>query len=219
MKLTASEENYIKAVYHLGGDQRQVSTNELADLLRTRPASVTDMLKRLRTKKLLLYERYKGFRLSAEGRKLSLGIVRRHRLWESFLSEKLRFSWDEVHEVAEQLEHVGSQLLIDRLDEYLGFPRFDPHGDPIPDPQGKIQATRQVALTECPLQVSATVSHVANQSPQMLEILGHYRIAIGTRLEVRRRFHYDNSLEIRVRNQPAVVVSEPIARNVYVKPV
>jgi DtxR family Mn-dependent transcriptional regulator len=217
MNLTASEENYIKAVFHLRGDQRQVSTNELADLLRTRPASVTDMLKKLRDKKLLQYERYQGFRLSMEGRKLALGIVRRHRLWETFLSEKLRFSWDEVHEVAEQLEHVRSQLLIDRMDELLGFPRFDPHGDPIPEAQGRIRANKQLALAECPLQLTATVSHVANQSAEMLEILGHYRIAMGTKLEVRRRFEYDKSLEIRVRNHPAIVVSEQIARNVYVQ--
>jgi DtxR family Mn-dependent transcriptional regulator len=217
MNLSASEENYVKAVYHLRGDQRQVSTNELAELLHTRPASVTDMLKKLRDKKLLQYERYQGFRLSPEGRKLALGIIRKHRLWETFLSEKLRFSWDEVHEVAEQLEHVRSQLLIDRMDEFLGFPRFDPHGDPIPDPHGRIRAHKQVALSDCPLQLVATVSHVANQSAGMLEVLGHYRIAIGTKLEVRRRFDYDNSLEIRVRNQPAVVVSEQIARNVYVQ--
>jgi DtxR family Mn-dependent transcriptional regulator len=217
MKITASEENYIKAVFHLKGDQRQVSTNELAELLRTKPASVTDMLKKLRTKKLLQYERYQGFRLSAEGRKLALGIVRKHRLWESFLSDKLRFNWDEVHDVAEQLEHVRSQLLIDRLDEYLGYPRFDPHGDPIPDPQGRMENARQVSLSECPPLSVVTVSHVANQSTEMLEILGHHRIAIGTRLELRRKFPYDRSIEIKVRNKPAIVISEPVARNIYVK--
>jgi DtxR family Mn-dependent transcriptional regulator len=219
MKLTSSEENYIKAVYHLRGDQRLVSTNELAELLATRPASVTDMLKKLRTKKLLQYERYQGFKLSAEGKKMALGIIRRHRLWESFLSEKLRFNWDQVHDVAEQLEHIRSSLLIDRLDEFLGFPRFDPHGDPIPDPQGKMQVSRHLPLDECPLLTFAIVSHVTNQSNQMLEILGHHRIAIGTKLEVRRKFHYDHSLEIRIRNQPAIVISEQVARNIHVKPV
>ncbi len=126
MTYTVSEENYIKAIFHLQGEEGLVNTNSLSAELLTRPASVTDMLKKLKAKKLVSYERYKGFRLSQEGKKVALGIIRRHRLWEFFLSEKLRFSWDEVHEVAEQLEHVTSVKLIDKLDEYLGFPRLPP---------------------------------------------------------------------------------------------
>lgn len=136
VRYSISEENYIKAIFHLQKQTAQVSTQELSGALQTKPASVTDMLKRLKTKKLLNYKPYYGFRLSAEGNRVALGIIRKHRLWEYFLAEKLDFSWDEVHEVAEQLEHVSSAKLIDKLDAYLGFPKFDPHGDPIPDQNG-----------------------------------------------------------------------------------
>lgn len=214
---STSEENYIKAIYHLQGNEGMVTTNELSAELKTRPASVTDMLKKLKAKKLLHYERYKGFRLSTEGKKVALGIIRRHRLWEYFLSEKLKFSWDEVHEVAEQLEHVTSRKLIDKLDEYLGFPRVDPHGDPIPDQQGKISSTEQQPITEIPLNQAMEVCHVANQTTEMLDILKHHHISIGTRVEVRKKFGFDNSLEIKVgKNQP-FVLSESVARFIWVK--
>ena len=214
---STSEENYIKAIYHLQGDEGMVTTNELSAELKTRPASVTDMLKKLKTKKLLIYERYQGFRLSAEGKKVALGIIRRHRLWEFFLSEKLKFSWDEVHEVAEQLEHVTSKKLIDKLDEYLGFPRFDPHGDPIPDQQGKISAFERIPITEVPLNAVVEVCHVANQTHEMLDILKHNQIIIGTKLEVKKRFSFDNSLEIKSGKHQPFVLSEFVARHVWVK--
>lgn len=217
MNYSTSEENYIKAIYHLQGNEGMVTTNELSAELKTRPASVTDMLKKLKAKKLLHHERYKGFRLSTEGKKVALGIIRRHRLWEYFLSEKLKFSWDEVHEVAEQLEHVTSRKLIDKLDEYLGFPRVDPHGDPIPDQQGKISSTEQQPITEIPLNQAMEVCHVANQTTEMLDILKHHHISIGTRVEVRKKFGFDNSLEIKVgKNQP-FVLSESVARFIWVK--
>jgi DtxR family Mn-dependent transcriptional regulator len=211
------EENYIKAIYHLQGDDGMVTTNELSAELKTRPASVTDMLKKLKLKKLLIYEKYQGFRLSAEGRKVALGIIRRHRLWEFFLSEKLKFSWDEVHEVAEQLEHVTSKKLIDKLDEYLDFPRFDPHGDPIPDQHGKIATHERVSITVIPLNLVMEVCHVGNQAPEMLDILKHNNIAIGTKLEVKKKFAFDNSLEIKTGRQQPFILSEAVARHVWVK--
>jgi DtxR family Mn-dependent transcriptional regulator len=217
MNYSSSEENYIKTIYHLRGDERMVNTNELAERLHTRPASVTDMLKKLKTKKLLHYERYQGFRLSPEGRKVALGIIRRHRLWEFFLSEKLHFEWDEVHVVAEELEHVSSKKLIDKLDEYLGFPRFDPHGDPIPDQQGKMQTLQQTPLTEWPAQTAAEVSKVTNQSNEMLEILRHHQIGIGTRLEIKKKFSFDQSVEIKIRNAVPFLLSEQVARHIWVK--
>src|SRR5687767_3179375 len=163
LNYSTSEENYIKAIFHLQGQSGTVTTNELAKQLKTRPASVTDMMKKLKAKKLLLYEPYQGFRLSNEGSKVALGIIRRHRLWEYFLAEKLKFTWDEVHEVAEHLEHVSSKKLIDKLDEFLGFPRVDPHGDPIPDMYGKIESSKQVCITEFPMNKPAIVSHVSDQ--------------------------------------------------------
>ena len=213
---STSEENYIKAIYHLQPDGI-VTTNELAGELNTRAASVTGMMKKLRTKKLVHYESYKGFRLTAEGRRLALMIVRRHRLWEYFLAEKLKFSWDEVHVVAEEMEHVSSKKLIDKLDEFLGFPRTDPHGDPIPDANGKIEVSRNICLTELPLNKTAVVSYVSDQSIEMLELLGHKKISIGTPIEIRKKFSYDQSMEIRIRQQPATTISGELAKNIFVR--
>src|SRR5215510_3260813 len=136
------------------------------------------MMKKLKAKKLVHYEAYRGFRLTAEGKKLALLIIRRHRLWEFFLAEKLKFSWDEVHAVAEDLEHVSSKKLIDKLDEFLGFPRYDPHGDPIPDMNGKIENSKQVCLHDLPFDKQAMVCHVSDQSNEMLELLRHKKIGI-----------------------------------------
>lgn len=223
LNFSTSEENYIKAIFHLQKDG-MVTTNELSAELRTRPASVTDMMKKLRTKKLVHYKAYKGFRLTPEGNKVALLIIRRHRLWEFFLAEKLKFNWDEVHEVAEDLEHVSSKKLIDKLDEYLGFPRVDPHGDPIPDSNGRIETSKQVCLTELPLNKPAVVCHVSDQSSEMLDLLGHKKIAIGTRLEVKKKFSFDKSFEIKIRQQkkgsaepPASNISWELARNIYLK--
>jgi DtxR family transcriptional regulator, Mn-dependent transcriptional regulator len=223
LNYSTSEENYIKAIFHLQKDG-MVTTNELSAELHTRPASVTDMMKKLRTKKLVHYKPYKGFRLTADGSKVALLIIRRHRLWEFFLASKLQFNWDEVHEVAEDLEHVSSKKLIDKLDEFLGFPRFDPHGDPIPDSNGRIETNKQVCLTELPLNKTAVVCHVSDQSTEMLELLGHKKIGIGTRLEVKKKFSFDQSLEIKIRQfkkgltePPASNISRELAKNIYLK--
>ena len=223
LNYSTSEENYIKAIFHLQTDG-SVTTNELAGELKTRPASVTDMMKKLRAKKLVHYEAYRGFRLTGEGRKLALLIIRRHRLWEYFLAEKLKFSWDEVHAVAEDLEHVSSKKLVDKLDEFLGFPRFDPHGDPIPDANGKIETAKQVCLADLPLNTTGFVCYVSDQSTEMLELLGHKNIAIGTRLEIKKKFSFDQSLEVRIRpsrkmpsEQASTTISGELARNIFVK--
>ncbi|HYE54177.1 MAG TPA: metal-dependent transcriptional regulator [Chitinophagaceae bacterium] len=218
MKYSASQENYLKAIFHLQSQDGVVSTNELAEELQTRAASVTDMLKKLKDQKLLIYERYKGFRLSSEGRKVAIQIIRKHRLWEYFLVEKLNFGWDEVHEIAEELEHISSKKLIDRLDEYLDFPKADPHGDPIPDSNGKFERVDQVNLIDLPLNQPAEISGVSNQSAEMLDDLAHKQIAIGTRIEVKKKFRFDNSLEIKIRNQ-SVTISEQLAKHLYVKKV
>src|ERR1700743_668161 len=135
MKVSASKENHLKAIFHLQQELGIVTTNALAAALRTRPASVTDMCKKLKEQKMLIYERYKGFKLSAEGKKAAVQVIRKHRLWEYFLVKKLQFGWEEVHEIAEELEHISSRALIDRLDAYLGYPATDPTGDPIPNSQ------------------------------------------------------------------------------------
>jgi DtxR family Mn-dependent transcriptional regulator len=175
------------------------------------------MLKKLKAKKLLIYEKYQGFKLSADGKKIALGIIRKHRLWEYFLVKKLEFGWDEVHEIAEQLEHINSPILVDKLDSYLNFPKFDPHGDPIPDVNGKMELSKQINLIDLDINQPAEVSAVGSQSTQLLELLRHKNISIGTKLEVKRRFSFDNSIEIKIKNIPAFSISQQLAQTLFVK--
>jgi DtxR family Mn-dependent transcriptional regulator len=214
LNYTTSEENYLKAIFHLQAEEDTVTTNVLADKLQTKPASVTDMMKKLNAKKLLHYKPYYGFSLSPEGKKIALFVIRRHRLWEFFLSEKLKFGWNEVHQLAEELEHVSSRQLIDRLDEYLGYPAFDPHGDPIPDSKGKIKNTNRISVVQLPLNQSAEVCQVTNQSDEMLELLQHKHIGIGTKLEVKKHFDFDHSIELKIKGA-TVTISEQLAQNIF----
>jgi DtxR family Mn-dependent transcriptional regulator len=215
MQHTSSEENYIKAIYHLEHSHEKVSTSLLSAEIKTRPASVTDMLKKLQLKKIVDYKPYYGFTLTEAGKKTALNIIRKHRLWEYFLVNKLGFAWDKVHAVAEDLEHISSPELVQRLDNFLDHPSFDPHGDPIPDNKGKIKILKQANLIEVPLKKSATVSSVKNQSSEMLELLKHYNISIGSKIKVNRRFNFDNSVEIKVDKNPLTVISNQVAINVY----
>lgn len=219
MNFSTAEENYIKAIYRLQQTDSNVSTNELSAELKTKPASVTDMLKRLKGKKILHYERYYGVTLTAEGKKVALSIIRRHRLWEYFLAEKLHFSWDAVHSIAEQLEHVSGNELIERLDEFLGFPKNDPHGDPIPDKNGKVEIINQIHLQQLKENVPAIVTAVGDQNSSLLEMLRLKKIIIGTKLEIKKRFEFDHSVEIKIRNQPLTTLSDQLAKNIFVKPI
>lgn len=216
MNYTTSEENYLKAIFHLQEAEGQVSTTALAEKLQTRPASVTDMMKKLSAKKLLHYKPYHGFSLSAEGKRIAIFVVRRHRLWEYFLSEKLQFAWNEVHSFAEDLEHVSSRELTDRLDAFLGYPPFDPHGDPIPDSKGRLRVQKGRPLSGLAPNEPATVCHVANQTDEMLTLLQHKHIGIGTKIEVKKHFDFDHSLELRIKNQ-TVTISEQLAKNIFVQ--
>ncbi|MEP6465771.1 MAG: metal-dependent transcriptional regulator [Parafilimonas sp.] len=215
---SVAEENYIKSIYHLQQLSESVSTNALADHLKSRPASITDMLKKLHAKGLLNYNPYKGFRLSREGNKVALLIIRRHRLWEFFLVDQLQFNWEEVHEVAEELEHIRSKKLVDKLDAFLGFPKFDPHGDPIPDNNGKISAQQQLPLSNLPLNQQAVITSVQNQASELLSFLSSQNIIIGTRLEVKRRLSFDNSIEIKFKNKQSLTLSEQVANAIQVNP-
>jgi len=216
LKLSHSEENYLKAIFHLQVETATVSTNALAQQLDARPASITDMMKKLSQKGLLHYKPYYGFYLSAEGKKLAVHIVRRHRLWEYFLSEKLGFSWDEVHSVAEQLEHIRSKKLIDKLDEFLNFPQFDPHGDPIPDGKGRVKKRVKLSLHQLLPNQKATVVRVSNQSEEMLELLKHKNIGIGTLVEVKKRFDFDQSVQVKVAPKGLETISEQLAKHIFV---
>jgi DtxR family transcriptional regulator, Mn-dependent transcriptional regulator len=215
--LTYVEENYLKSIYHLSNQgQAEVSTNALAEALCTRPASVTDMLKKLSTKELIHYVKYQGVSLTSEGKQQALQIVRKHRLWEVFLFQKLNFTWDEVHEVAEQLEHIQSTTLIKRLDEFLGFPEVDPHGDPIPDAQGRIKARQKYPLQEMQIDKQGVVIGVRETSALFLQFLDKVGIQIGSRIKMLDKIPFDGSVEISINEKSPVILSHDIAKNIYV---
>ena len=216
MKLSESEENYIKSIYTLQEKTGKVNTNSLAKFLNTSAASITDMLKKLKLKKVLEYKRYYGFHLNEAGKKEALKIIRRHRLWEFFLVSKLGMEWEKVHDIAEELEHVSSLELINKLDTYLGNPKIDPHGDPIPDESGNIQALKQIVLVEFPVNKSAVVSSVSNQTPEMMEMLNHYSIGIGSHIKILKSFEFDGSLEIKIARKPECIISGLVAQNIFV---
>ena len=216
MKFSESEENYIKSIYTLQSKTEKVNTNSLAGYLNTRAASVTDMLKKLKSKKLLEYKRYYGFRLNETGIKEALRIIRRHRLWEFFLVSKLGMEWDKVHAIAEELEHVSSGDLIKKLDQYLGLPKIDPHGDPIPNEKGEMPFLKQIPLDEFALRKSGIVSSVSNQTLEMMQMLNYYGIGIGSQIKVLKSFNFDGSLQVKVAKQAACIVSSQVAQNIYV---
>ncbi|MFH6602834.1 metal-dependent transcriptional regulator [Maribacter algicola] len=215
--MTLSEEDYIKAIYHLGkGENKTVSTNAVAEQMETKPSSVTDMVKKLSEKGLVNYIPYKGVSLTEYGQKTALSIVRKHRLWEVFLVEKLDFSWDEVHEVAEQLEHIKSEKLIDSLDRHLGFPQVDPHGDPIPSKKGEFKKAVKKLLNEVPIGSSGICVGVKDSSPPFLKFLDKHKIALGDKITVMDKEEFDGSLHIRVK-EADIHISNLIATNLYLK--
>lgn len=195
-----TEENYLKAIFHLSqeGVQR-VYTSDLALKLGISPASVTDMLKKLHEKQWIEYEKSRGFLLTKTGTSLALQVIRKHRLWELFLVQHLHFKWDEVHEVAEQLEHIHSEKLIQRLDEVLGFPKFDPHGDPIPDQKGSMARRKIRALTEADLGKKYVLRKITDHSKEFLDFLSRKKLLIGGEIELLGKEDTDQSLEIRVQ--------------------
>ncbi len=218
MNLTVAEENYIKAIYKLQEGDQAVTTNALAYELDTKPASVTDMAKKLKEKKLIDYEKYQGITLTPEGRKTALQVVRRHRLWECFLVDKLSFSWEEVHELAEELEHVRSEKLINRLSDFLGNPVIDPHGDPIPDAQGKMAKPRPQTPLDQANAKRLVVTAVSDQSTALLAFLNAKGIQLGTQIEIVAHYEFDNSIEIKMKHLPSLTISEQVAKNIMVRP-
>ncbi|WP_342647829.1 metal-dependent transcriptional regulator [Mucilaginibacter sp. CSA2-8R] len=211
-----TEENYLKSIYHLLLSKDSATTNEIAAAIGTKAATVTDMLKKLAEKKLINYTRYQGVSLTEQGKKSALGIVRKHRLWEYFLVEKLKFKWDEVHEMAEELEHITSVKLIDRLDEFMGCPQFDPHGDPIPDAQGNInqhEALQSALLLnkgQC-----AKIAGVTNHSASFLQYLEKSRLTLGQTIVVTDVSNYDLSVTVPPSNKE-FNISHEVAKNILV---
>ena len=215
--LTSAEENYLKAIYHLSeGGKKGVSTNDVSAAMKTKPASVSDMLRKLGEKEVIEYRKYYGLHITEEGKKLALQTIRKHRLWEVFLVEKLKFSWDEVEEVADELSHVKSRVLIQRLDEYLGFPKFDPHGDPIPDEYGDVRARPRLPLNELDLGSTGQIVAVKDSSPAFLRYLDKVGAYIGARIKVLDKTEFDGSVEILVDNKKSIFMSKDVAGNILV---
>lgn len=215
--MTRSEENYLKTIFHLGGgDSKSITTNAIAEQMETKPSSVTDMAKKLLEKGLVDYVRYQGVSLTDSGIKTALSIIRKHRLWEVFLVEKLDFNWDEVHEVAEQLEHIKSEKLIDKLDELLDFPKYDPHGDPIPTKDGKFQERDEKLLSEMAINSTGICVGVKDSSVPFLKFLDKNKIALGNTIKVMDKEDFDNSLRIQMEGKE-MRISYQIASNLYVK--
>tara|TARA_R110002012_G_scaffold66614_1_gene173941 strand:- start:23301 stop:23996 length:696 start_codon:yes stop_codon:yes gene_type:complete len=215
--MTRSEENYLKTIFHLGGgDSKSITTNAIAEQMETKPSSVTDMAKKLSEKGLVDYVRYQGISLTDAGVKTALSIIRKHRLWEVFLVEKLDFTWDEVHEVAEQLEHIKSEKLVDKIDELLNFPKYDPHGDPIPTKDGKFQERDEKLLSEMAINSKGVCVGVKDSSVPFLKFLDKNNIALGNTIKVMDKEDFDNSLRIQMEGKE-MRISHQIASNLYVK--
>ncbi|MCM4152381.1 metal-dependent transcriptional regulator [Arenibacter sp. N53] len=215
--LSQTEENYLKEIYALQeGNQWAVSTNSIAEKMQTKASSVTDMLQKLSNKGLVDYTKYRGSRLSGKGNDKAISIVRKHRLWETFLVEKLNFLWDEVHDIAEQLEHIKSEKLIKKLEAYLGSPKFDPHGHPIPNGNGEITKVNRVSLAEFRIEEVGIFVGVKDSSDSFLKYLSKNKIAIGDTLKLLYIEPFDNSFLI-YTNSRQFVISENVAKNLYLK--
>lgn len=212
-----TEENYLKAIFKIAEkNSAAVTTNALAAAMQTTAASATDMIKRLADKQLVVYEKYRGVALTEEGSRIATALIRAHRLWEVFLVDKLQFSWDEVHDMAEELEHIPGAMLIERLDAFLGHPKFDPHGDPIPDANGQWARQTRVLLAELPLGERGTVSGVDDHSPAFLQYLNQIGLTLGAPVELLERFAYDQSVRVRAAEGRELVLSEKVCQNLFV---
>ena len=215
--MTFSEENYLKTIYHLTtNSDAEISTNAIAEMMVTKASSVTDMLKKLAEKDLVNYKKYQGVSLTDEGKLAAKMIVRKHRLWEVFLVEKLDFPWDEVHDIAEQLEHIKSEQLIDKLDNFLGNPTEDPHGDPIPDAKGKIIKVEKLLLSELSENQIGICVGVKDSSAEFLKYLDKNKIALGVVVKVNSIEAFDLSFNVKI-NEIDFIISNKIAENIFVK--
>jgi DtxR family Mn-dependent transcriptional regulator len=212
---TLTEENYLKAIYKLSVQTGNVSTNQIAASLATKASSVTDMLRKLADKLLINYTRYQGVSLTQTGEKVAVNIIRRHRLWEYFLVEKLNFKWDEVHDMAEEMEHISSTELIDRLDEFMGFPARDPHGDPIPDCNGNFKINDLKPISAIPVHSVGIISGVRDHSSAFLQYLEKQELTIGKKITVKEIISYDNTVVLQMDNKN-LHISRDVANNLLI---
>ncbi len=212
-----TEENYLKAIYHLSNNtEAGVSTNAIAELINTKAASVTDMLKKLSDKELINYIKYQGVTLTESGKKAAVSIIRKHRLWEVFLVKKLGFKWDEVHDIAEELEHINSTVLIDRLDDFLGNPEVDPHGDPIPDKNGLFQHKKLISIVRMKIGQKGVISGVGEHSSLFLKHLEKSDLTLGTDITIKEVVEFDGSVLLLIDNNKEITISREVAKNILV---
>ncbi len=216
MQNTYTEENYLKQIYKLSQrTEKGVSTNALAERLDTKASSVTDMIKKLAAKKLVNYQKYQGVTLSKKGKLIAVDILRKHRLWEVFLQEHLGFGGEEVHDVAEELEHINSPTLVDRLDKFLGHPKYDPHGGPIPDSEGNFPAPARVKLDELEVGKQSKVMGITEHSESFLAYMKKIGLDLGVEFKLTERHDFDRSVEIELNGKPAQL-SHDVAKNIFV---
>ena len=215
--ITLAEENYLKAILTISlNTSDKISTNSIADEIGTTAASVSDMLKKLQDKNLVKYKKYKGTKLSKKGIKKAIEILRKHRLWETFLVNKLAFNWGEVHDIAEQLEHIKSEKLVNRLDDFLNHPQFDPHGEPIPSKNGKIPKSNTIRLNEVTKGTKGHVMGVILDEKAFLDYLTKLNISIGTKIEILEIINFDQSLSIKIENKKTHI-SHDVAKHLLIK--
>ena len=215
--LSFTEENYLKAIYKIHERTKSAaSTNAIAEIMDTTAASVTDMMRKLSSKGMIHYEKYKGSRLTAEGAFVATALIRRHRLWETFLVDKLSFSWEEVHELAEQLEHIKSDKLIEQLDQFLNFPKYDPHGDPIPNAEGKFTIREQMTLSQLAIGEKGILIGVRNHTDEFLSYLNNIKVSLGSEFIIAEKIHYDQSIKVHL-GQEEISLSEKVANNLMIK--
>lgn len=212
-----TEENYLKAIYHLHHEgKNSVSTNSISESLQTRAASVSDMLRKLSEKGLINYTKYQGVTLTEIGKQKAVEIIRKHRLWEVFLVEKLNFKWDEVHDLAEELEHINSEILINKLDEFLDFPKTDPHGDPIPDKNGILKSPKVLPIYQLQIGAEGIISGVKEHSKTFLQYLEKIGLTLGETIKIADKIDFDGSMMVIV-NQKSQNISRDVAKNLLIK--
>jgi len=216
---SSSEENYLKTIYKLQEQSGEIVINsDLARALEVHSASVTDMLKKMARKKLIHYEKSRGVRLTEKGKQVAIVIIRKHRLWELFLVEKLGFKWDEVHEIAEQLEHIDSEPLINRLDAYLGHPKSDPHGDPIPNADGVFSKSKSVLLSEMKKGNEGKFTGVIDHTASFLNYLDKIGISLGDTIKIKAVEEFDKSLTLQLKGKNELIVSNKVADSLLITP-
>ncbi len=212
-----TEENYLKAIFKIAENTNgNVSTNAIAEKLNTKASSVTDMIKKLAEKQLVMYEKYQGVKLTEDGEKIAIQIIRKHRLWEYFLVNTLDFKWDEVHEIAEELEHINSDALIDKLDNFLNFPQYDPHGDPIPNKEGFFNRHQSLPLSTFQTNDKVLITGVIDHSPAFLQYLAAINLALGTYLDIKEIADFDKSFTILLNKEKQVFLSYQVTKNLLV---